>query len=156
MPPLESLAPRLRGEFRESVAARSPADNPLRVLFADAMDVQPYIAVLGTRFQSTHARSVAAATRLLRDLQPDILVADIGLPHMDGFELIARVRHSDIDAVRMVPAIAVTAYARSEDRAKALTSGYQRHLAKPIDPGELLSTVAMFTRAADGSVPTPT
>jgi CheY-like chemotaxis protein len=100
------------------------------------------------------AESAASALETIASLQPDILVADIGMPHMDGFELIARVRTSDIEAVRMVPAIAVTAYARSEDRAKALTSGYQRHLAKPIDPGELLSVVATFTRVPERPMPT--
>jgi len=144
---------------REPVAVPTPDLSGIRALIVD--DDRDALNMMQEMLEASGAQvwvadSAASALETIASLQPDILVADIGLPHMDGFELIARVRHSDIDAVRMVPAIAVTAYARSEDRAKALTSGYQRHLAKPIDPGELLSTVAMFTRAADGSVPTPT
>jgi PAS domain S-box-containing protein len=83
------------------------------------------------------------------DARPDVLVADLGMPTMDGFELIARIRHSSESAIRHVPAIALTAYARSEDRVKSLRGGFQMHIAKPIDPGELVAAVAaLATRAA--------
>jgi CheY-like chemotaxis protein len=65
---------------------------------------------------------------------------------MDGFELIARVRRSDDATVREIPAAALTAYARSEDRAKTLQSGFEMHLAKPIDPVELASAVKALSR----------
>jgi CheY-like chemotaxis protein len=60
---------------------------------------------------------------------------------MDGFELIDRVRQDDNEAVSDVPAAALTAYARSEDRTRALRSGFQMHVAKPIDPDELVAVV---------------
>ena len=66
---------------------------------------------------------------------------------MDGFELIARMRASR-SRVRNIPAAALTAYARSEDRAKALRSGFQLHLAKPIDPCELLAAIAQLAGSA--------
>jgi CheY-like chemotaxis protein len=75
-------------------------------------------------------------------LRPDVLIADLGMPVMDGFELITRVRAFADAGVRSVPAAALTAYARSEDRTKALRHGYQMHLAKPIDPPELVAAVA--------------
>ena len=77
-----------------------------------------------------------------------MLLADLGMPRMDGFELIQRVRASDDPAVRDVAAAALTAYARSEDRAKALRSGYEIHLSKPIDPAELVATMSALARRA--------
>jgi PAS domain S-box-containing protein len=81
-------------------------------------------------------------------LKPHVLLADLGMPHMDGFELIQRVRASDDPVVRDVVAAALTAYARSEDRAKALRSGYEIHLSKPIDPAELVATMSALARRA--------
>jgi CheY-like chemotaxis protein len=65
---------------------------------------------------------------------------------MDGFELIHQLRNSDDVAVRYIPAAALTAYARSEDRARALKSGFEMHLAKPIDPAELIAAVKALAR----------
>jgi CheY-like chemotaxis protein len=68
------------------------------------------------------------------------------MPVMDGFELIRRVRESSDSAIAGIPAAALTAYARSEDRAKALRAGFVMHLAKPIDPAELVAAVVALTR----------
>jgi CheY-like chemotaxis protein len=68
------------------------------------------------------------------------------MPLMDGFELIERVRGSPNPRVRTIPAAALTAYARSEDRAKTLQCGFEMHLAKPVDPIELLSAVKALAR----------
>jgi CheY-like chemotaxis protein len=76
----------------------------------------------------------------------DVMIADIGMAHSDGFELIKRVRQSTDPAVREVPAAALTAYARSEDRMKVLQSGFQMHLAKPVDPAELVIAVAALAK----------
>jgi DNA-binding response OmpR family regulator len=78
--------------------------------------------------------------------RPHALVADIGMPDVDGFELIRQVRASEDPTVRDVPAAALTAFARSEDRTKALQSGFEMHLAKPVDPGELVASVATLVR----------
>lgn len=82
----------------------------------------------------------------LAQLQPDVLVVDLGMPEMDGFEFITRVRTSSDPGVREIPAAALTAFARSEDRTKALRSGFEMHLAKPVDPGELAASVATLFR----------
>jgi CheY-like chemotaxis protein len=92
------------------------------------------------------AESGQAALDLLHEVRPHVLLADIGMPVMDGFELISRVRQSEDPAVRGVEAAALTAYARSEDRAKALRSGFQIHLSKPIDPNELMAAIASLAR----------
>ena len=97
------------------------------------------------------APSAIDALDVVGSVRPDVLVADLGMPRVDGFELIARVRMAPDAAVRGVPAAALTAYARSEDRLKALRSGFQMHLAKPIDPIELTAAVAELAHRVEGS-----
>lgn len=76
----------------------------------------------------------------------DILVSDIGMPDLDGYELIRRVRLLDSNREGPIPAIAVTAYARAEDRQRSLLAGYQMHLAKPIEARELVAGIASLLR----------
>ena len=92
------------------------------------------------------ASSGASALEKVQSERPDVLVTDLGMPLMDGFELIRRLRQSDDRRMRDLPAAALTAYARSEDRAKTLQSGFEMHLAKPIDPVELASAVKALAR----------
>jgi PAS domain S-box-containing protein len=92
------------------------------------------------------AASALEALVMLEAARPDVLVADIGMPQMDGFELIAQLRQHDDPAMRSLPAAALTAYARSQDRSRALRSGYHLHLAKPIEPSELIAAVAALAR----------
>ena len=99
------------------------------------------------------ATSGRAALEIVSTDRPDVLVADLGLPGMDGFELIQQLRNSDGPAGRTIPAAALTAYARSEDRAKALKSGFEMHLAKPIDPAELIAAVKALARRRTPSPP---
>ncbi len=73
---------------------------------------------------------------------PDVLLSDIGVPGEDGYSLIRKVRALEPALGGNVPAAALTAYARAEDRLRALDAGYQTHLAKPVDPAELIATVA--------------
>jgi PAS domain S-box-containing protein len=94
----------------------------------------------------TKAHSAESALEALMADTPDVIVADLGMPRVDGFEFIERVRRHDNPRVRGVPAAALTAYARSEDRMKALRAGFQIHLAKPIDPAELITTIASLAK----------
>jgi CheY-like chemotaxis protein len=94
----------------------------------------------------TTASSALAALDLLESIHPDVVVADIGMPEIDGFELIKRIRALPNSETSNVPAAALTAFARSEDRTKALQSGFEMHLAKPVDPGELVASVATLVR----------
>jgi CheY-like chemotaxis protein len=71
-----------------------------------------------------------------------VLVSDISMPGMDGYELIRAVRRGDVAGAHRVPAMAVTAFARDEDRERALAAGYQAHLPKPIEAGALVAAVA--------------
>ncbi len=83
--------------------------------------------------------------RLSADL-PNVILVDLGMPDMDGFEFIARLRASNDVHVRNIPAAALTAFARADDRTKALQNGFEMHLAKPVDPGELVASVATLVR----------
>ncbi len=84
----------------------------------------------------------AEALELLKSQEFDILVSDIGMPDLDGYELMRRVRLLDSNREGPIPAIAVTAYARAEDRQRSLLAGYQMHLAKPIEARELVAGIA--------------
>jgi CheY-like chemotaxis protein len=96
----------------------------------------------------TTLSSPLTALERIAEVKPHVLVLDLGMPEMDGFEFIAHVRASKDAGVRGVPAAALTAFARSEDRTKALRSGFQMHLAKPIDPGELVASIATLVKRA--------
>jgi CheY-like chemotaxis protein len=85
--------------------------------------------------------SAAEAVEAAERVNPDILISDIGMSGVDGYEMIRRVRMLGGHLAR-VPAIALTAYSRLEDRTQALLAGYQIHLTKPVDAAELLITVA--------------
>jgi PAS domain S-box-containing protein len=88
------------------------------------------------------AASAQEALDALRRQRPDVLVCDIGMPGEDGFGLLTRVRALTPEEGGLVPAVALTAYARTDDRRRVLAAGYQLHLAKPVDPDELISAVA--------------
>jgi CheY-like chemotaxis protein len=88
------------------------------------------------------AYSVAEAMETIHTFNPDVLVADIGLPDEDGYALIRRVRTLPPEQGGGIPAMAVTAFVRPEDRARALWKGFQMHVPKPIDPEDLVDRVA--------------
>jgi PAS domain S-box-containing protein len=90
---------------------------------------------------STAGSAEEAFDRLLAK-HPDVLVCDIGMHGKDGYALIRRIRQFEAGRERPLPAIALSAYARPEDRVKAMLSGFQNHLAKPVEPVELLATVS--------------
>jgi CheY-like chemotaxis protein len=100
----------------------------------------------------TTLNSPAVALARIAEVKPHVLVIDLGMPEIDGFELISRLRRSTDMSIRRIPAAALTAFARSEDRTKALQSGFEMHLAKPVDPGELVASVATLARRGDSRV----
>ena len=88
------------------------------------------------------AGSVSEAMERILAGRPDVLVCDIGMRGEDGYSLIRRLRGLEEKQESVLPAVAVTAYARSEDRTKAIHAGFQNHLAKPVEPAELLAVVS--------------
>jgi signal transduction histidine kinase/ActR/RegA family two-component response regulator len=100
-------------------------------------------AVLAAEGASVQA--VATGARVLeamREFGPHVLISDVGMPHVDGYDLIRRIRSLPEEAGGQTPAIALTAYARREDELKALVAGYQVHVAKPVEPARLVQVVA--------------
>ncbi|HYG82560.1 MAG TPA: response regulator, partial [Pyrinomonadaceae bacterium] len=123
----------------------APSLQGLSVLVVDdETDTLDYVAAtLRERgAEVAAASSVAEAMTALERLRPDVLVADIAMPGEDGYSLIRRVRALDPSRGGNTPAAALTAYASSEDRRRVLLSGFQIHLPKPIEPGELAAVVA--------------
>jgi CheY-like chemotaxis protein len=77
-------------------------------------------------------------------LKPNVLISDIGMPVEDGYGLIRKVRALEAKQGGRIPAIALTAYASEEERTRILSSGFQMHLPKPVEPAELIAVVANF------------
>jgi signal transduction histidine kinase/ActR/RegA family two-component response regulator len=120
----------------------------LRVLVVDDDDdaralVQVIVEEAGGH--AVTAGSGAEALLRLDEERPDVMVADLGMPGMDGLQLIEAVRRRS-DAAKAIPAVALTTYAHSEDRLTALSAGYQRHLPKPIDHSRLVATILALVR----------
>jgi CheY-like chemotaxis protein/two-component sensor histidine kinase len=128
-----------------------PQLHGIRILAVD--DDRDTLALVREILEATGATVATAdsgqhALDLLERMTPDVLLADLSMPQMSGFDLIDRVRRSERPAIREIPAAALTAFARSEDRTKAVRSGFQRHLAKPVDPGELMAAMAVLAKRA--------
>jgi len=92
------------------------------------------------------AGSAPSALGLLAQEEVDLLVSDIGMPGTDGYQLIEQVRTMDHARLAPLPAIAVTAYARAEDRQRSLLAGYQMHISKPVEARELIAGIASLLR----------
>ena len=106
----------------------------------DALDLLK-VVLTGASAEVLIASSADEGVALLKDSHPDVIVSDIGMPDRDGYEFIRQVRGLTSAGGGKTPAIALTAFARSEDRARAMLAGYQVHVSKPIEPRELVATV---------------
>lgn len=137
----------------ENITGRMKAEKDLelkdvRVLVVD--DEADTRALLTSIFESCKAEivSVASVSETLKVLENgkfDVLVSDIGMPNTNGYELIKSVRQLPTDKNGRIPAVALTAYARAEDRMRALSAGFQMHIPKPIEPAELITIIASLT-----------
>jgi PAS domain S-box-containing protein len=97
----------------------------------------------------TMVGSAAEALEAIAVQVPDLLISDIGMPGEDGYELIRRVRQLSAESGGKLPAIALTAYARVEDRMQALRAGYQMHVPKPVELAELVAVAASLIKRGD-------
>ncbi|BDA70612.1 hypothetical protein RIVM261_074570 [Rivularia sp. IAM M-261] len=109
----------------------------------DDQDSQELLAFMleqeGAEIQT--ASSAVEALNLITQWQPDVLLSDIGMPQMDGYTLIRHIRNLPKEQGGEVPAIALTAYAAEADKETALSSGFQQHIAKPVDPVECIGAI---------------
>jgi CheY-like chemotaxis protein/anti-sigma regulatory factor (Ser/Thr protein kinase) len=117
----------------------------VRILVVDDdPDTRDLVTTILTRCGGEVRSSESAAEALLtfQEWHPDLLVSDIGMPQVDGYGLIRKLRKLKSKRAKLIPALALTAYATDEDRTLALSAGFQMHLAKPIEPESLVSSIA--------------
>jgi signal transduction histidine kinase/ActR/RegA family two-component response regulator len=142
--PAADAAPLSAADGNGTQAAPALLLNNLRVLVVDDERDARELLALVLEQQGANVRAVSSAEEALDaigTLKPDILVSDIGMPHDDGYTLISKVRALPAEQGGTTPAIAVTAYAGDKARELTLAAGFQTHLAKPIDPAELLAAI---------------
>lgn len=150
--PLESPFP-IKNEIATEITTASEVSGAtkkrelegLRVLVVD--DQTDSLEIVSTILQNFNsevqtATSAEEALDVLKHWEPDILISDIQMPGIDGYELMRRIRRDKPTFRHRIAAIALTAYSRAEDRLKALASGFHTHLSKPVDPRELVAVIS--------------
>jgi len=133
------------GLYDEPSGAALPHFDGVRILVVDDdADSRVFLSTLLENHGGlvSSAGSTTEAIGLFRQDRPDVLVSDIAMPGQDGYDLIRHVRELSADAGGLTPAVALTAYVRTEDQDAALAAGYDRHIKKPVVVSELLSAVA--------------
>jgi signal transduction histidine kinase/CheY-like chemotaxis protein len=128
-----------------------PSLEGVRVLVVD--DDQDTLNMLaeiltGNRAAVQTASSAAGALETLQWYKPDVLVSDLAMPNEDGYSLIAKVRALEAKSGQQIPAVALTAYVRVEDRTRALSAGFNMFVPKPIEPTELIMAIANLAEPA--------
>lgn len=156
LPPLTSgLAPAGQVASSGEIAAQ-PVEWRLDGVTVLLVDDEPDVRTVTARvLQDAGARVVAAANAgegldLLRRESPAVILSDIGMPLVDGYDMMRRVRELPADEGGRIPAVAFTAYTRAEDRQRAFDAGYQLHLSKPVPPKLLVQAVAQLLLEATG------
>lgn len=157
---LRRVVPDARGPIARELGTKGPAPSlpathemptelaGLRVLIVDD---EPDARELASTILSQGGATVVAATSashalsMLDEQSVDVMLSDIGMPELDGYELIRRVRQLPTPAA-LIPAAALTAFTRIEDRHRAMAAGFQLHISKPIEPAELTAAVACLAR----------
>ncbi|HEX5745384.1 MAG TPA: PAS domain S-box protein [Archangium sp.] len=146
--PTPAAPPPVPAHMEEEVPpARSVLAGLRLLLVEDQEDTREMLRIVledhGARVRAV--ASAAEAFHCLREWRPDLLLSDIGLPGENGYELLQRIRALPAAEGGLTPAIALTAYARAEDRARALSAGFDMHVPKPIKEAELLAVLAAAT-----------
>lgn len=141
----EHLAP---GEASKSYESIDRLDGLKVLVVDDELDTRELLKEVLSQCgaEVLVAESVVEALKIVSASPPDLLISDIGMPDEDGYELIRRVRELPVARGGKVPAIALTAYARLEDRMEALRAGYQMHVPKPVELAELAAVASSLTR----------
>ena len=140
-----SSMPRPRRPRSEASAQALPHLDGVSVLVVDDdVDSRSFVCQLLEHHGATVAMSDSTSDALsrFRQLRPDVIISDIGMPDEDGYALIKRVRSLASHEGGNTPAMALTAYAHSQDETAALAAGYHRHVRKPVDVSELITAVA--------------
>jgi CheY-like chemotaxis protein len=145
--------PAVQREHPRLEVSAKPSLKGIKVLVVDDdEDARDVLKAALNNYGAEVATATGASQALdkLASEKMDVLVSDINMPGMDGYELIRRVRERTPEQGGQIPAVALTAYARAEDRMRALQSGYQTHVPKPVEPAELEIVVATLARSFKG------
>jgi len=140
------------------VTAPPPSLDGVQILVVD--DDPDTLQILSVVLAEARANvqtvgSAAEALEMLQWFQPDVLVSDLGMPNEDGYSLIRKLRARESDGHKPIPALALTAYVRIEDRVRALSAGFDMFVPKPVQPNELIAAIAsvidLKIRSSEGS-----
>jgi CheY-like chemotaxis protein len=139
------------------VCYQSLALDGLQVLIVDSDPDSRYLLTMIFEeygVETIAATSAAEALEILKQVKPDLLISEIRLPKEDGYSLMHKVKALESPEQVQIPAIALTVHAREDDRARALSVGFEEHLPKPFDIDELITTVACLTQHIQGVLTT--
>jgi CheY-like chemotaxis protein len=138
----------------EQIAASATDLSGIQILVVDdEIDSRDFVAFVLEQAGAivTRVSSGSEALQELEQFVPNLIISDIGMPEMDGYMLLQRIR--ELESVKQVPAIALTAYAGELDRQQAIAVGFQKHMSKPIDLDQLVSAVSSLCKIANRSAP---
>jgi PAS domain S-box-containing protein len=149
----ETREERLHPTVGQGVSFSNPPSlRGVKVLIVDdEADARNYLLAVLEQCEAEvlAASSAQGALELLLAKKPDVLISDIGMPEEDGYSLIHRVRAMSADEGGLIPAVALTAYARAEDRTNVIAAGFQIHIPKPVEPAELATVVASLAKRSN-------
>jgi len=146
-----------RAEERRDLERRQSRNGVIRLdgvhvlLVEDDDDSRKLLGTMlkhyGARVTST--KSAVEALKVFDGDLPDVMISDIGMPDEDGYQLIRKLRALPLEKGGGIPAIALTGYASRKDRERALTAGYQQHMAKPIEQVDMIAAIAVLIGRGD-------
>ncbi len=137
----------------ETQASKSRLDGVRVLLVEDEVETRKALSIFLRRAgaEVIFAESAAAAFKAFGEVLPGLIVSDIGLPDENGYSLMERIRrHERLAGIAPVPAVALSAFTRDEDKLSAITAGFDRHLSKPIDPEHLIEALCAVVRTGGG------
>jgi CheY-like chemotaxis protein len=135
-------------EDREFLNFSAPLEGLWVLIVDDNEDAVVLTSIILEAYgiQAITAASVSEALEMFLEAKPEMLICDLAMPGEDGYSLIRKIRNLEPEQGGQIPAIALTASARDEDRSLSIEAGFQVHLAKPIEPDELVRVVAVLAR----------
>jgi CheY-like chemotaxis protein len=153
--PLAAFIPAVSLEMQDTIAYNAQGrHDDLQGLHIHVVDDEPdaveLLRVMLAQYGAsvTTSNSAQQAIGSIRQSWPDLLISDIGMPYQDGYELIRELRDMDEERGKLLPAIALTAYAAIEDQQRAVLAGFQTHVTKPVEPQVLINAITQLTGRA--------
>ncbi len=151
--PREAIVDRPTPSFVDGGASRPSLEGMTVLVVDDEPDARELVALVlrSSGADVTTVSNAPSALAAIIERRYTVVVSDVGMPEVDGYGLIRRIRSLGAGENATIPAIALTAYAREEDRRLALEAGFDAHVAKPVEPRELVRLVASLTLASDAT-----